>query len=104
MTAPAVIPVHEHDQDQGGLADWREEVRALARASDAVILAHNYQTPAIQDVADHVGDSLALSRIAAMRPSVVMLSGARGGLGGTSGGRATGVCQASAMLMDNLAK
>jgi hypothetical protein len=47
---------------------------------------------------------IALSRIAAMRPSVVILSGARGGLGGTSGGRATGVCQASAMLMENLAK
>jgi quinolinate synthase len=41
------------------------EVRALAEARNAVILAHNYQLPWIQDVADHVGDSLALSRIAA---------------------------------------
>ncbi|MBV8932436.1 MAG: quinolinate synthase NadA, partial [Kutzneria sp.] len=46
-------------------ADWRAEVRALAAQRDAVVLAHNYQLPEIQDVADHTGDSLALSRIAA---------------------------------------
>jgi quinolinate synthase len=45
--------------------EWFAEVRELARRRDAVLLAHNYQLPAIQDVADHVGDSLALSRIAA---------------------------------------
>ncbi|QHG83197.1 MULTISPECIES: quinolinate synthase NadA [Rhodococcus] len=45
--------------------EWAEEVRRLARERNATLLAHNYQLPAIQDVADHVGDSLALSRIAA---------------------------------------
>jgi quinolinate synthase len=44
---------------------WQEEVRRLAAERDAVLLAHNYQVPAIQDIADHTGDSLALSRIAA---------------------------------------
>jgi quinolinate synthase len=46
-------------------AAWTEEVRRLARQRDAVLLAHNYQIPEIQDIADHTGDSLALSRIAA---------------------------------------
>ncbi|MEX2627158.1 MAG: quinolinate synthase NadA [Ilumatobacteraceae bacterium] len=46
-------------------SDWAEQVRALAAERDAVILAHNYQVPEIQDVAHHTGDSLGLSRIAA---------------------------------------
>ncbi|MEP6953244.1 MAG: quinolinate synthase NadA [Solirubrobacteraceae bacterium] len=41
------------------------EVRELAEARGAVILAHNYQVPEVQDVADYVGDSLGLSRQAA---------------------------------------
>jgi len=44
---------------------WAAQIRELTRERGAVLFAHNYQLPAIQDVADHVGDSLALSRIAA---------------------------------------
>ncbi|WP_018600147.1 quinolinate synthase NadA [Mycobacterium sp. 155] len=47
---------------------WAAEIRRLVDQRGATLLAHNYQLPEIQDVADHVGDSLALSRIAADAP------------------------------------
>jgi quinolinate synthase len=47
------------------IAELKLEVRALAAERRAVILAHNYQVPEVQDVADYVGDSLGLSRMAA---------------------------------------
>jgi quinolinate synthase len=47
------------------IARLKDEVRALAAERGAVILAHNYQLPEVQDVADYVGDSLGLSRQAA---------------------------------------
>ncbi len=59
--SPAVQPVLTPDD----IARLQDEVRALARERNAVILAHNYQLPEVQDVADYVGDSLGLSRQAA---------------------------------------
>jgi quinolinate synthase len=47
------------------IARLKDEVRALAEERNAVILAHNYQVPEVQDVAHFVGDSLGLSRKAA---------------------------------------
>ena len=54
----------------------QDEVRELARERSAVILAHNYQLPEIQDVADYVGDSLGLSqRAAAADDEVIVFCG-----------------------------
>ncbi len=50
----------------------QEEVRALAAERDAVILAHNYQVPEVQEVADVVGDSLQLSQQAAKTDASVI--------------------------------
>jgi quinolinate synthase len=63
-TLAAAEQVQEHlsPAEVGAL---KEEVRALAKQRRAVILAHNYQVPEVQDVADYVGDSLGLSRQAA---------------------------------------
>src|ERR1700685_3701172 len=54
-------------------ADWATRVRRLADERDAVILAHNYQRPEIQEVADHVGDSLALARLAVSSSAPVIV-------------------------------
>lgn len=45
--------------------DLRAEIERLREAQDAIILAHYYQSPEIQDLADFVGDSLELSKKAA---------------------------------------
>lgn len=53
--------------------DIRGEILRLKKDRNAVILAHNYQIPAVQDVADIVGDSLNLSRKAAQVPQDVIV-------------------------------
>src|SRR5438093_9192989 len=53
--------------------EWARDIRRLAGERRAVILAHNYQVPWIQDVADFVGDSLALSRQAAETDAQVIV-------------------------------
>ena len=58
------VPVLDLSPDE--IEELTEEVRALAAQQSAVILAHNYQVPEIQDLADFVGDSLGLSRQAAV--------------------------------------
>ncbi|MGI8720635.1 MAG: quinolinate synthase NadA [Geodermatophilaceae bacterium] len=52
---------------------WATEVGSLAEQRDAVILAHNYQVPEIQDVAHYTGDSLYLSRIAAQTDAAIIV-------------------------------
>lgn len=54
-------------------ADLAQELRALATERNAVILAHNYQVPELQEVADFVGDSLGLSYQAAKTDADVIL-------------------------------
>src|ERR1035437_4734178 len=57
------VPVLELSSEE--IEELTQEVRALAAERNAVILAHNYQVPEIQDLADFVGDSLGLSQQAA---------------------------------------
>src|SRR5262249_49378556 len=61
--APSQAPRAELSQEE--ITALQGEVRALAGERGAVILAHNYQVPEVQEVADYVGDSLGLSRKAA---------------------------------------
>ena len=63
MTTPDITALHD-------------EVRELAETRNAVILAHNYQVPEVQDVADYVGDSLGLSQqAAATEADVIVFAG-----------------------------
>ncbi|HPX72483.1 MAG TPA: quinolinate synthase NadA [Methanoregulaceae archaeon] len=54
-------------------SELREEILTLKEERDAVILAHNYQIDAVQDIADFVGDSLELARAAASQKAPVIV-------------------------------
>ncbi|MEA2453783.1 MAG: quinolinate synthase [Thermoleophilaceae bacterium] len=62
---PTLSPAAEPVLDSEQIARLQAEVRSLAEERNSVILAHNYEVPEIQDVADFVGDSLGLARQAA---------------------------------------
>jgi quinolinate synthase len=70
LELPVIEPTLETPEQ---IADLQREIRALARRRNAVVLAHNYQRPEVQDVADYVGDSLGLSRQAAKTPAEVII-------------------------------
>jgi quinolinate synthase len=55
------------------IAELQGEIKRLARARNAVILAHNYERAEVQDVADFVGDSLGLSREAAKTSAEIIV-------------------------------
>ena len=75
---PTLTPVADPPLSAGPVLDpdevarLQDEVRALAEERNAVILAHNYQVPEVQDVAHFVGDSLGLSRQAAATDAEVI--------------------------------
>ncbi|MDQ6811654.1 MAG: quinolinate synthase NadA [Actinomycetota bacterium] len=60
-----MAPARTHALSPEQISTLQAEVRALARERNALIIAHNYQVPEVQEVADYVGDSLGLSRRAA---------------------------------------
>ncbi len=72
MSLPLPV-VEESELTPERVKELQAEIRALARDRDAVILAHNYQRPEVQDVAHFVGDSLGLSRQAAATEAQVIV-------------------------------
>jgi quinolinate synthase len=68
----AAVPGSSGGLSPAEIAELSAEVKELAVQRDAVILAHNYELPELQDLADYVGDSLGLSRAAAATEAAVI--------------------------------
>ena len=58
LELPVIEPTRETPAQ---ITTLQQEIRELARRRKAVVLAHNYQRPEVQDAADYVGDSLGLA-------------------------------------------
>src|SRR5580700_11179206 len=63
----------ERDVATEGRAQLLDRIERLRHERNAVILAHNYQRPEVQDAADYVGDSLGLSQAAARTDADVIV-------------------------------
>ncbi len=58
--------------------DLSLKIKKLLKEKDAILLAHNYQIREVQKIADHLGDSLQLSRLAAdVKNSVIVFAGVK---------------------------
>ncbi len=73
MTAVALPVIEPQTLSSEQIAELQAEIRRRAQERNAVVLAHNYQRPEVQDVADFVGDSLGLSRQAAKTDADVIV-------------------------------
>lgn len=73
MTSVALPVIEPQTLSSEQIAELQAEIRRRAQERNAVVLAHNYQRPEVQDVADFVGDSLGLSRQAAKTDADVIV-------------------------------
>jgi len=72
-TAPPPLQVFRRSMDAVKLSDQQDEIIRLKKEKNAVLLCHNYQIDAIQEVADYVGDSLGLARQAAQTDAEIIV-------------------------------
>ncbi|RUM32127.1 MAG: quinolinate synthase [Aquifex sp.] len=73
-----LVLTQEKELSQEEIKELQEEVRKLAKKKNAVILAHYYQRPEVQDIADFVGDSLELARKASQTDAdIIVFCGVR---------------------------